>query len=32
MNEDQKKKCNIIEVDLEIENFQKFKDLIKSYL
>ena len=32
MDEDQKKKCNIIEVDLEIENFQKFKDLIKSYL
>ena len=32
MNEEQKKNCNIIEVDLEIENMQKFKELIQSYL
>ena len=32
MNEEQKKNCCIIEVDLEIENMQKFEGLIKSYL
>ena len=32
MNEEQKKNCSIIEVDLEIENTQKFKELIQSYL
>ena len=32
MNEEQKKNCSIIEVDLEIENMQKFKELIQSYL
>ena len=32
MNEEQKKNCSTIEVDLEIENMQKFKELIQSYL
>ncbi len=32
MNEEQKKNCDMIEVDLEIENMQKFKELIQSYL
>jgi len=32
MSEEQKKNCCIIEVDLEIENMQKFEGLIKSYL
>ena len=32
MSDHQKQNCDCIEVDLEIENKEKFKDLIKSYL
>ena len=32
MNESQKQSCDYVEVDLEIENKDKFKDTIRSYL
>ena len=32
LNENQKKICQFIEVDLEIENHEIFKNIIKSYL
>ena len=32
MNDSQKQSCEYVEVDLEIENKDKFKDIIKSYL
>ena len=32
MNDSQKQNCEYIEVNLEIENKDKFKDIIKSYL
>ena len=32
MNDSQKQSCDYVEVDLEIENKDKFKDIIKSYL
>ena len=32
MNDDQKRNCDYVEVELEIDNKDKFKELIKSYL
>ena len=32
MNDSQKQNCEYVEVNLEIENKDKFKDIIKSYL
>ena len=32
MNDDQKRNCDYVEIELEIDNKDKFKELIKSYL
>ena len=32
MNDDQKRNCDYVEVELEIDNKDKFKEIIKSYL
>ncbi len=32
MNDDQKRNCDYVEVELEIDNKNKFKEIIKSYL